>query len=113
MKVLINIPKEFEEHFNTDRFEDSLHRLSADAHLLAGNYEQETARMLRQAFQSAEVVYSGKAIWEDTYGDGDLHCSCCGAIIEKGENYKNLYYCYHCGKEMKNPYAMGEINYAT
>lgn len=111
MKVLINIPKEFEKHFNEDRFEDSLHRLSADAHLLAGNYEQETAKMLWQAFKFASTVESAR--WEDTYGDGDLHCSCCGAIIEKDESYKNWYYCYHCGSPMENPYAMGEINYAT
>jgi hypothetical protein len=56
MKLLIDIPKEFEEHFNKDRFEDSLHRLSADAHLIAGNYEQETAIMLISAFQNAVKV---------------------------------------------------------
>lgn len=56
MGILINIPKEFEQHFQADRFEDSLHRLSADAHLLAGNYEQETAVMLIEAFASAVPV---------------------------------------------------------
>lgn len=56
MRLLINIPKEFEQHFQADRFEDSLHRLSADAHLLAGNYEQETAKMLRNALKSAVIV---------------------------------------------------------
>lgn len=53
MRLLINIPKEFEEHFQADRFEDTLHRLSADAHLLAGNYEQETAAMLIESFKNA------------------------------------------------------------
>ncbi len=56
MKLLIDIPKEFEQHFQADRFEDSLHRLSADAHLLAGLYEQETAKMLRDAFKNAIPV---------------------------------------------------------
>lgn len=56
MRLLINIPKEFEQHFQADRFEDSLHRLSADAHLLAGNYEQETAVMLIKSFKSAVPV---------------------------------------------------------
>lgn len=56
MKLLIDIPKEFEQHFQTDGFKDSLHRLSADAHLLAGNYEQETAVMLIEAFASAVPV---------------------------------------------------------
>ena len=56
MKLLVDIPKEFEQHFQTDRFEDSLHRLSADAHLLAGKYEQETAVMLIEAFATAVPV---------------------------------------------------------
>ena len=53
MKIVIDIPDAFVEHFNNDRFEDSLHRLSADANLLAGNYEQETAIMLIEAFKNA------------------------------------------------------------
>lgn len=56
MKLLIDIPKEFEQHFQADRFEDSLHRLSADAHLIVGLYEQETAKMLRDAFKNAIPV---------------------------------------------------------
>ena len=56
MRLLINIPKEFEQHFQADRFEESLHRLSADAHLLAGNYEQETVMMLIKAFETAILV---------------------------------------------------------
>ena len=56
MKLLINIPKEFEQHFQADRFNDSLHRLSADAHLLAGLYEQEIALMLSEAFKDAVPV---------------------------------------------------------
>lgn len=55
MKVLIEIPKEFENHFREDRFEDSLHRLNADAHCLAGNYEQETLTMLIKAFKNAKI----------------------------------------------------------
>lgn len=56
MRLLIDIPKEFEQHFQADRFEDSLHRLSADAHLIAGLYEQETASMLIEAFATAVPV---------------------------------------------------------
>ncbi len=57
MKIEIDIPKEFEEHFMLDKFEDSLHRLSADAHLIAGNYEQETAIMLIKAFKESKTAY--------------------------------------------------------
>ena len=53
MQVIINIPDEFVADWNKDRFDDSLHRLSADAHLIAGNYEQETAKMLADAFKNA------------------------------------------------------------
>lgn len=58
MKLLIDIPKEFEQHFQMDRFEDSLNRLSADVHLLAGLYEQETALMLIEALKNAILVPS-------------------------------------------------------
>lgn len=53
MRIIIDIPKEFEEHFKQDRFKDALNRLSIDAHLLAGNYEQETATMLIKAFDES------------------------------------------------------------
>ena len=56
MKILIEIPKEFENHFKKDAFEESLHRLNADAHLLAGNYEQETLIMLIKAFKNAKIM---------------------------------------------------------
>ena len=56
MEMIIRIPKEFEEQYLWDQFEDSLHRLSADAHLLAGNYEQEVAVMLIEAFKGAKEI---------------------------------------------------------
>lgn len=46
------------------------------------------------------------ASWQDTLRNGDLHCTNCGAIIEKEEiNNHNWYYCYHCGYKMINPYG--------
>lgn len=65
MKLLIDIPKEFEQHFQADRFEESLHRLSADAHLLAGNYERETAAMLIESFKNATPIPRGRLIDAD------------------------------------------------
>lgn len=56
MEIVIKIPKEFEEHFNLDRFEDSLARVASDIESfgfqLAGRYEQETITMLREAFKN-------------------------------------------------------------
>lgn len=62
MRIEIEIPKEFEEHFKQDKFEDTLHRLSADAHLIAGNYEQETAIMLIKAFKESKEAYDVEAV---------------------------------------------------
>lgn len=57
MKVIIDIPKEFEKHFNNDRFEDSLKRLKADAgECMAGLYEIELCEMLIEAFKEAAVI---------------------------------------------------------
>ena len=64
MKLLIEIPKEFEEHFSNDKFEDSLERIRADIKFnlenettqLSGNYEMELAEMLRDTMEKAEVV---------------------------------------------------------
>ncbi len=56
MRFLINIPKEFVQHFQADRFENSLRRLNSDAHFMAGLYEQETAEMLIDAFKNAVPV---------------------------------------------------------
>lgn len=55
MKVKIEIPKEFEKHFNADRFKDSLLRLCCDANCLAKDYEVRTAIMLINAFEYAEI----------------------------------------------------------
>ncbi len=56
MRLIIEIPDEFTEQFAQDRFEDSLRRLSADAHSVAGNYEQETALMLIDAFKNGTPI---------------------------------------------------------
>ena len=55
MKLVIEIPEEFEVHFDTDKFENSLERLREDAHLLAGNYEKELADMLIKAFKNSKI----------------------------------------------------------
>lgn len=65
MKIIIDIPKEFEEHFNGDKFEESLQRARYDIHRinlsnkikhLSGRYEIELLDMLTDAFENSEVV---------------------------------------------------------
>ena len=65
MKIEIEIPKEFEEHFNQDKFKDSFERIMVDIwHLLenknclcAGNYEYETIEMLVKALEDSKPAY--------------------------------------------------------
>lgn len=61
MKVTIEIPEEFEEHFSQDRFEDSLMRVEVDIDEnrefgLSGLYEIELVAMLRNALSNAVEI---------------------------------------------------------
>lgn len=57
LKVIVKIPKAYENEFREDKFESTLKRLAADAQgYLVGKYERETARMLANAFKRASVV---------------------------------------------------------
>ncbi len=64
MFLTIEIPKEFEEHFDRDRFEDSFKRIEADInsnnYTLSGKYESETIEMLRKAIKNGEVDMYGQ-----------------------------------------------------
>lgn len=60
MKLLIEIPKEFEEHFNMDKFNDSLKRIRTDIQYhgnpISGLYERELIEMFEKAFSKAEII---------------------------------------------------------
>ena len=66
MRIEIEIPKEFEEHFKQYKFKDSLERIMADIRhslengdcLCAGRYEHETIEMLQKAFENSRQAYS-------------------------------------------------------
>lgn len=54
MKLIIELPDKFEEHF--DRFQDCLMRICGDIRakgILSGNYEYELAEELKKAFKVA------------------------------------------------------------
>ena len=62
MKLIIDIPKEFEEHFKQDRFKDSLERILEDCKrsaILSGIYEFETIEMLIKAFENGTPLSKG------------------------------------------------------
>ena len=73
MRIEIEIPKEFEEHFKQDKFKNSFERIMADIKhslengdcLCAGRYEYETIEMLEKAFEDSKSAYDvDKAIKE-------------------------------------------------
>lgn len=68
MEMVINIPKEFESHFNNDKFSDSLGRLIFDLKncekndeytALSGLYDFETLEMLKDTLENATVIPKG------------------------------------------------------
>lgn len=61
MKLIIDIPKEFESHFNQDRFKNSFERILEDCKhsaILSGVYEFETIEMLIRAFKNGTPLDS-------------------------------------------------------
>ena len=61
MKVLIDIPEEFELDYRTDRFRDFFERVTADMDVMCGRYERETAEVLSKAFQQS-IPYDSDAV---------------------------------------------------
>ena len=56
---MIEIPKEFEVDFKTDKFKDFFSRVVADIDCkgLCGNYEKEIAEMFIKAFEESKDEY--------------------------------------------------------
>ena len=73
MRIEIDIPKEFEEHFKQDKFKDSLERIMVDIFhslengdcLCAGNYEYETIKMLAEALENSKSAYDVDKVVEE------------------------------------------------
>lgn len=96
MRIEIEIPKEFESHFDQDKFKDSFERIMADIEhslengdcLCAGRYEYETIEMLEKALENSKTAYSVDKVVEeleelrDRYDDGIKNFAIRG-IIEK------------------------------
>ena len=53
MKVLLDIPAEFEVDYRADRFRDFFARAVSDMDVMCGRYERETAEMLSKAFEES------------------------------------------------------------
>lgn len=60
-EIVLKIPEEFEQDFNTDRFKECFERVLFDCRAwdyagISGNYEHETLEMLLDAFSEAVVL---------------------------------------------------------
>lgn len=60
MRIEIDIPKEFEDHFKQDKFKDSFERImvALKNSLCTGRYEYETIEMLEKAFEDSKSAYN-------------------------------------------------------
>lgn len=70
MKVLIDIPEEFELDYATDRFADFFQRCRADMDVLCGTYERETSEMLEKAFVESKIYDPDKVLdqlWDASF----------------------------------------------
>lgn len=75
MRVIIDIPKNFELHFYLDKFEDSLRRIKTDVERnfyaddsISGNYKLELINMLIKAFKDAMVTIVATDVIHKTGG---------------------------------------------
>ena len=73
MRIEIEIPKEFEEHFKQDKFKDSFGRIMEEIRRnlrsrycsYAGRYEYETIEMLQKAFENSRKAYDVDKVVEE------------------------------------------------
>ena len=77
MKLIIDIPKEFETDYNGDKFKDFFSRVLCDIDkgVLCGNYEKETAEMFLKAFdESVPMANIVDKLEEESYETTDTVC---------------------------------------
>ena len=105
MKLVIDIPRDFECHFNNDKFKDSLERIECDIRddinnehtipVISGLWELELIDMLIEAFKNAEIRKVGHWI-----SDGYIDMCCSECDHESGMTPEATDYCPYCGAEM-------------
>ena len=101
MKIEIDIPKEFEEHFKQDKFKNSLERIMAgikhsleDGNYVYGTkYEYETIEMLGKAFEDSKSAYNVDKVVEELYEErtkillsNDYECEIINYCLDNFDN---------------------------
>lgn len=62
MRIMIEIPEEFEKDYTADKFAELFQRCLADMCTCCGNYEQETAEMMENAFAESKIYDPDKVV---------------------------------------------------
>lgn len=62
MRIVIEIPEEFEKDYTADKFAEFFQRCLADMCTCCGNYEQETAEMMENAFAESKIYDPDKVV---------------------------------------------------
>ena len=78
MKVVIDIPKDFEGDYIVDKFKDFFSRVIADIDCkgMCGRYEKEIAEMFLKAFDDSEEKISCKCQHNSNSRDNEPCCRC-------------------------------------
>lgn len=104
MQIILNIPKEFEEHYNKDRFKDSLSRVVFDIRSrnfegVSGNYDVEVLEMLIKVLdRSILSSHAAKLIMNSVYGQSAIYADTDKGLMKEGSdtnvpatrNYKRI-----------------------
>ena len=62
MRIMVEIPEEFEKDYTADKFAELFQRCLADMCTCCGNYEQETAEMMENAFAESKIYDPDKVV---------------------------------------------------
>ena len=78
MKVVINIPKDFERDYIVDKFKDFFSRVIADIDCkgMCGRYEKEIAEMFLKVFDDSEEKISCNCQHNNNSRDSEPCCRC-------------------------------------
>lgn len=90
MKVVINIPKDFEGDYIVDKFKDFFSRVIADIDCkgMCGRYEKEIAEMFLKTFDDSEEKISCNCQRNSNSRDNEPCCGCDSKVSEN-DNTKN------------------------
>jgi hypothetical protein len=93
MKVVINIPKDFEGDYIVDKFKDFFSRVIADIDCkgMCGRYEKEIAEMFLKAFDDSEEKISCNCQNNSNSRDNEPCCRCDSTLRAAAELGRSAY----------------------